>query len=262
VLALGAILALVIGWQIAALAGPVGTASGFEDDDGNLADDTTAGIDWNTFAPTTWTGDANLRTATDSADGWTFKGIEDRQATTTDSAFAGGTKQDDECASVIGAKAPNKDDLKRIYLAHKTVEINGVNHVFLNLAWVRIPQNTTSSSAHIGFEFNKAELGGEDSCNEPGGLVQRTAGDMLIVYDFEGGATDLPTLTLRRWVTDASEDCEVQTNVPPCWGTATNLTAGGFAEGRVNTSTVGSVLDQVADPDDTESGCSLPHCAG
>jgi hypothetical protein len=27
--------------------------------------------------------------------------------------------------------------------------------VFLGLAWVRIPQNTTSPSAHIGFEFSK-----------------------------------------------------------------------------------------------------------
>jgi hypothetical protein len=24
---------------------------------------------------------------------------------------------------------------------------------------------------------------------------------MLIVYDFEGGATDTPTISLRRWVT-------------------------------------------------------------
>jgi len=35
-LALGAILALVVGWQVMALAGPVGNASSFEDDDGNL----------------------------------------------------------------------------------------------------------------------------------------------------------------------------------------------------------------------------------
>ncbi|MEU4287883.1 SpaA isopeptide-forming pilin-related protein [Kribbella sp. NPDC026596] len=134
-------------------------------------------------------------------------------------------------------KAPNKDDLERVYVTSKTV--NG--DVFLGLAWTRIPQNTTSPSAHIGFEFNQSSTAcpaGSD------GLVQRTAGDMLIVYDFEGGAGDAPVLTLRRWVTSGA--CEVGSVSPPCWGTATNLTAGGFAEGRVNTTA--SVLDTNTPP--------------
>jgi hypothetical protein len=67
---------------------------------------------------------------------------------------------------------------------------------------------------------------------------------MLIVYDFEGGAADAPRITLRRWVT--SGDCEVGSNSPPCWGTSTDLTALGFAEGRVNTSAVGPVTDLIA----------------
>jgi hypothetical protein len=228
---------------IAASAGPVGLNSGFEDDDGNLAVAST--FDWNGFDPTTWTGTAPSRTSTKTAGGWQFLGLEDWQATTADSAFAGGTKQDDNCASVITGKAPNKDDLKRIYLASKTVAVGGVDHVFLNLAWVRIPQNTTSPSAHIGFEFNK---GSDGACTAgPDGLVKRVAGDMLIVYDFEGGTTDVPTLTLRRWVTSGA--CEVGSSSPPCWGTATNLTAGGFAEGKVNTTA--TALDTIAPTDET-----------
>ena len=69
---------------------------------------------------------------------------------------------------MISAKAPNKDDLKRVYVAtSKTVG----DHVFLNLAWVRIPQNTTSPSAHVAFEFNQSETlcGGSSD-----GLVQRS----------------------------------------------------------------------------------------
>jgi hypothetical protein len=225
-------------FAIAASAGPVGTAGGFEDDDANLVDNAAAGIDWNTFSRVSWLP-ANSATPTRQAskvsNGFTFKGIEDWQATTADSGFAGGTKQDDNCPTVISAKAPNKDDLKRIYLA-STVGSNG--HIYLNLAWVRIPQNTTSPSAHVGFEFNK----GSTACAGSGGLVNRTAGDILIVYDFEGGGT--PVLTLRRWVT--SGPCEVSSNSAPCWGVATNLTAGGFAEGAVNTG--GSVLDQLAPP--------------
>jgi hypothetical protein len=226
-------------FSIAALAGPVGTLSGFEDDDGNLVDNAPAGIDWNSFKPTTWTGTAPTRISNKTALGWTFLGIEDAQKTGSDTAFAGGTKQDDNCASVIGASAPNKDDLKRAYMATATVG----GKVFLNLAWVRIPQNTTSSSAHIGFEFNKAISG---NCAGPGGLVNRTAGDMLIVYDFEGGS-GAPVLTLRRWVTSGS--CDVASKSAPCWGVATNLTAGGFAEAKVNVGA--TALDEIAPSSET-----------
>lgn len=54
-LAIGAIAALVVGWQVIAFAGTVGNNSGFEDDDGNLLDNTgNSLIDWNTFKPVTW----------------------------------------------------------------------------------------------------------------------------------------------------------------------------------------------------------------
>jgi Prealbumin-like fold domain len=212
-----------------AVTGPVGTAAGFEDDDGNLAPDPLGlNFDWNSFAPTTWTGGAPNRTSTKVFSGWTFNGLEDAQATGTDSGFAGGTKQDDECPSVITQKATNKDDLKRVYFAN-TTGANG--HVYLMLAWVRIPQNTTSSSAHVAFEFNQ----GTTACGgSSDGLVHRTTangGDMLIVYDFEGGAAT-PTIKLERWV--ASGACEVSSDSPPCWGVATTLPAG-TAEAKVNT---------------------------
>ena len=225
-----------LGLAVMAVAGPVGTASGFEDDDGNLVVDST--FDWNGFAPTTWTGTAPSRTTSKTvASGWALTGLEDASATTSDSAFSGGTKQDKECASVIGAKAPNKDDLKRVYVSSNTVD----GDIYLNLAWVRIPQNTTSPSAHIGFEFNQSDVlcpAGSD------GLVERTEGDMLVVYDFEGSSTDNPTITMRRWILSGS--CEVGSNSPPCWGESVDLTALGFAEGKVNTSLVGPVVDTIA----------------
>lgn len=203
-----------------AVAGSVGTAAGFEDDDANLAPQ--ALTDWNSFSPATWTGAVGARTASKVTSGWSFTGLEDRQATTSDSGFAGGTKQDSICPTVGTQKASNKDDLKRVYVASKTVGTN----VFLTLAWVRIPQNTTSPSAHVAFEFNK----GTTACANSSGLVQRTAGDMLIVYDFEGGGN--PVLRLSRWITSGA--CEVGSNSPPCWGQATALSAG-VAEAAVNT---------------------------
>lgn len=226
--------------------------SGFEDEDGNLAYDGTCSatpnpdsvLDWNSLAPVEWDeGSAPFRIANELVSGWSLTALEDAQATTSDTAFAGGTKQDDNCAKVKTGKAPNKDDLKRAYISSNT--ING--DVILNLGWVRIPQNTTSPSAHIGFEFNQ----GETPCGgDSDGLVQRTEDDMLIVYDFEGGATDTPTITLRRWV--LSGTCEVGSNSPPCWGPSQDLTAAGFAEARVNTTM--EVEDDLAAPNSgTES---------
>jgi hypothetical protein len=240
-----AAVAMLLALTLPAIAGPVGTAAGFEDDDGNLAPEAPINFDWNSFAPVTWSPSPSqtpTRTADDLFGGFQFKGLEDWQATTSDSGFAGGTKQDDECASVITAKAPNKDDLKRIYLASTT---GADDHTYLELAWVRIPQNTTSPSAHVAFEFNKATAA-SGSCNEPGGLVHRTAGDLLIVYDFEGGSTDNPSLRLSRWVTSTSGACEVGSNSPPCWGPAVDLTASGFAEAKVNTTA--TALDQLTPP--------------
>jgi hypothetical protein len=44
--------------------------------------------------------------------------------------------------------------------------------------------------------------------------MQRTAGDMLNVYDFTGGATDTPILTVRRSVTSGGRD--ISSDSPPC----------------------------------------------
>jgi hypothetical protein len=241
-LGIGVIAALVLGFQIVAYA-TVSTDSGFEAADGNLAPNP-AGLnfDWNSFAPVSWLqpGDAPYREADKVVSGWTFKGIEDDQVSNADTAFSGGVKQDDECAATKGAKAPNKDDLKRIYLSTKTATSGpSAGDVFLNLAWVRIPQNTTSASAHVAFEFNQSTV----ECDPPSsGLVERTAGDMLIVYDFEGGGN--PVVTLRRWTT--SGPCEVGSETAPCWGTAANLTNLGFAEAAINTG--GPVLDSLTPP--------------
>jgi len=260
---MAAIAALIL--AIGASAGPIGQAAGFEDDDGNLnpgdvivtPPQTSPNFDWNSFALTpgagdtalAWTGTTPDRVGSAVRSGWQFKGFEDAQETTSDDSFAGGVKQDDECASVIEHKANNKEDLKRIYLSSKT----GTNgHTYLMLAWVRIPQNSTSNSANVAFEFNR----GDTPCGtDSNGLVERSVdslagaadnSDMLIVYDFESGGT--PVLRLERWIDSGT--CEISSDSPPCWGVATNLTAGGFAEGKVNTAS--TALDNIG-PDDPEN---------
>jgi hypothetical protein len=232
-----AALTLLIAVPVLAV-GPIGTAAGFEDDDANLVVNST--MDWNGFTPVSWVGVAPFQNASKTVAGWQFIGLTDAQKTNSDTGFAGGTKQDASCPGVIGTSSPNKSDLERIYVAHKTVG----NHIYLELAWVRIAQNTTSPSAHVAFEFNQ----GTTSCGAGSdGLVQRTGGDMLIVYDFEGGSTSSPTLTVRRWVTSGA--CEVGNSSAPCRGPAVNLTASGFAEAKVNTTA--SAADTVAPTSET-----------
>ncbi len=231
----------------AVVIGPVGTAAGFEDNDGNLVAEPNISFDWNSFDPTTWTGSAPLRRSSKSVSGWAFTGLEDAQNTTSDSAFDGGTKQDADCPGVGTQKAGNKEDLKRVYVASKTV----AGHVYLELAWVRIAQNTTSPSAHVAFEFNQNNPTTNPSTACPagsGGLVERSAangGDMLIVYDFEGG-TDAPNIKLSRWIDSGA--CEISSNTPPCWSVATTLTSG-VAEAQVNTTA--TALDTIGPSDET-----------
>ena len=235
---LGVVAALVV--AVPGLAGTSDLAE-FEAEDGNLVDDGTpssvGGIDWNAFAPTTWTGTAPYRTSEKSHEGWAFNGLEDAQAVTSDTAFAGGTKQDNDCATVGTQKADNKADLKRIYMASKTLA-NG--HVVLNLGWVRIPQNTTSPSAHVAFEFNQNET----ACSGPnhGGLVPRSTangGDLLVLYDFEGGS-EAPVISISRWTASG-------------WSAPDELTSG-EAEARVNTQ--GAVTDKIG-PNGDDPGDSL-----
>jgi hypothetical protein len=239
-LPLAAVAGLV--FALSASAGAIGTAASFEDDDGNLVVNNVANMDWNGFSPVSWSGTASTpnRLGSKVVSGWQFDGATDWAASTSDNGFKGGTKQDDNCAGVNAGKAPNKDDLKRIYIAHKTVG----GHIYLMLAWVRIPQNTTSASAHVAFEFNQ----GTTACPAGSdGLVQRSAGDLLIVYDFAGSTTDNPILTLRQWVTSGA--CDISSDSAPCWGVATNLTAAGFAEAKVNTTA--TALDIVAPSNET-----------
>lgn len=243
-LTLGLTLPMAMTAAAAVSPGTVGTGAKFEDNDANLNVDNPGYFDWNSFAPVTWNGTAPYqdasKTATNGTQSWTFKGVTDAQATTSDTGFAGGTKQDDNCPSVTGTRAPNKDDLQSSYFA-TSVGSNG--HIYLMLAWERIKQNTTSPSAHVAFEFNQGSTAcgsGSDS------LVNRTAGDMLIVYDFTGGSTSTPTIGLSRWITSGT--CQVGSDSPPCWGVQATLPPS-QAEGAVNTGLgpyPGTVSDSVA----------------
>jgi uncharacterized repeat protein (TIGR01451 family) len=188
----------------------------FEDSDGNLANDGV--MDWNDFAPITWNGTAPYQTAGTSSGGWTFYGVSDA-VTSNDTTYKAGTKQADECPTTLpAAAASNKSDLARIYIAGTVNPTN--HHVFLVFAWVRAPQNTTSSDVHVAFEFNQSTT----ACSNGDGLVTRTNGDLLIVYNFQSGS---PSLSVASW---SASGWSAETTVPASTAELAVNTTGGVVD--------------------------------
>ena len=78
----------------------------------------------------------------------------------------------------------------------------------------------------MDFELNQSSV-----LSANGITPVRTAGDILIDFDF--GGSGIPVLQLHRWVTsgDPTVVCEANNSVP-CWDKAINLS--GYAEASVN----------------------------
>src|SRR6266508_227150 len=187
--ALTAVLLLVIGTATANLLG-----STFEGNDGNLVVNTAGNTDW-VNAPNRVRGD-------DLASG------------KTDNSFGQGTKEDDPNVTVVtGSIPPQKSDLTRFYIAN---EFTGGNN-FLYLAWER---SNVLGSANMDFEINK--LTQPDLTSTGPRTLNRSAGDLLITFDFtQGGGT--PVLGLLRWVTSGATSQCFSSNSLPCWGNRVDL---------------------------------------
>src|SRR5919197_509779 len=196
------------------------TGSTFESTDGNLVKNT--GTDWcNTVVSNVCTSTApNLVKGQDTPPG------------NNDDSFANGTKQDDAVPSVGDGSIPPKGDLDRFYIANEFV--GGKN--FGYLGFELRPVSNASASVHMGFEFNKNACGPGPSftgCSANHVTPARSAGDILVVYDLEGGGN--PQLSFRRWVLSGS--CEVSQDSAPCWGLKQSLSSS-VADGSLNAAAV------------------------
>jgi hypothetical protein len=198
------------------------TGSTFESTDGNLIKNT--GTDWcnavNGSGVCTSTA-PNLVTGQDKAPG------------NNDDSFANGTKQDDAVPSIGTGGIPNKGDLDRFYVAHEFV--GGKN--FLYLGFELLPVPNASASVHTGFEFNKnaCDPVTHAGCSANNVTPARSAGDILIVYDLEGGGN--PSLSFRRWVLSGS--CEISQDTAPCWGPKQSLSSS-VADGSLDNAAAGT----------------------
>src|ERR671931_341323 len=145
--------------------------------------------------------------------------------------FANGTKQDDAVPSVGNGSIPPKGDLDRFYIANEFV--GGKNFVYLGFEL--LPVSNASASVHMGFEFNKnaCDPVTHAGCSANNVTPARSAGDILVVYDLEGGGN--PQLSFRRWVLSGS--CEVSQDSAPCWGLKQPLSSS-VADGSLNAAAV------------------------
>src|ERR687884_2012550 len=196
------------------------TGSTFESTDGNLVKNT--GTDWcNTVVSNVCTVTApNLAKGQDTPPG------------NGDDSFANGTKQDDAVPSIGSGSIPPKGDLDRFYIANEFV--GGKNFVYLGFEL--LPVSNASASVHMGFEFNKNACDPGPSftgCSANHVTPARKAGDILVVYDLEGGGN--PSLSFRRWVLSGS--CEVSQDSAPCWGPKQSLNSS-VADGSLNAAAV------------------------
>jgi len=205
--------------------GCVGPLSGstFAGGDGNLLTNPT------TFGTTDWQNVAGRVTGVDLPSGG------------GDNAFGQGTKEDNANVSVVsGSIPPQKSDLTRFYEASEFAN----NSNFLYLAWER---TNNLGSANMDFEINQKTQ--PDLTTTGPKTLNRTAGDLLVTFDFTNGG-GRPTLGLLRWLTSATTPSGVPgypTNVCfsansfPCWGDEITLNSSN-SEGAVNN------LDAVTDP--------------
>jgi hypothetical protein len=153
-----------------------------------------------------------------------------------DNSFGNGTKEDNPAVTVVSGSIPNnKSDLTRFYEAS---EIGSNNHNFLYLAWER---NNSLGTANMDFEINQATTAGLGTAGPH--TINRTAGDLLVTYDFTNGGGK-PTLGLLFWLTAAAGNTASQCfsgNSLPCWGNHVTLN-GSDSIGAVNN------LSSVTDP--------------
>jgi hypothetical protein len=197
VLAIGAVLALLVGVQVALAASLPG--SKFEiDNNANLkVDGGTGSLDW---------ANVNESRKADLATG------------ANDDSYAGGAKEDDTCPGTTTGSIPNnKSDLKT-FGAYVEPEVGGPG--FLNLFWTRVQE--PSGTTLMDFELNQSSTLCANGVNPV-----RTAGDLLIEYRIEQGGA-VATIKVRTWNGSAWGPAVDLTSAAQAAGTinTTSITAG------------------------------------
>jgi hypothetical protein len=191
------------------------SGSSFEGGDGNLTSE--CATDWNSLS----TANIKINIGIDLPSG------------SADNSFGKGTKEDSIAPTIVtGSIPPNKNDLTRFYEAS---EIGSNSDSFVYLAWERL---VNIGSADMDFEINKLQCNPSatpSNCSTNGVTPVRSAGDVLVLFEFGGSGT--PTIQISRWVASGAGSLCEASSTTPCWGAVTTLSAS-EAQAAVNTVTV------------------------
>jgi Prealbumin-like fold domain len=181
--------------------GPL-TGSSFAGGDGNLQ------ASPSNFGSVDWTNVAGLNHASDLPTG------------RNDNSLGQGTKEDDPNITVVTGSIPNnKSDLTRFY---ESSETGSNNHTFLYLGWERA---NVLGTANMDFEINHNATAGFNASTTGPVTLNRTAGDLLVTFDFTNGG-GRPSVAILRWLTAAAGNTASQcfsANSLPCWGNRNQL---------------------------------------
>ena len=181
ILAIGVVSAFVLASLGSGAAQAILTGSSFEGDDGNLVHSGTN---------TDWDNVTGRNTGIDITSG------------KVDNSFGQGTKEDSSTPTVVtGSIPPNKNDLTRFYEASSQA---ADGDIFLYLGWERL---VNIGNANLDFEINQASSPTFTAGATGPVTIVRTAGDLLVSYDFGGSGT--PTIGLSTWLTAAHGDSAV-----------------------------------------------------
>ena len=206
--------------------GPL-SGSSFAGGDGNLkaSPGTFGSIDWET-AGTSYT---DSHSAFDLASG------------SGDNSFGQGAKSDNVATTVVSGSIPNnKSDLTRFFEASET----GTNND--NFLYLGFERANSLGTANLNFEINQKTQ--PDLTKTGATTLVRTAGDLLVTFDFTNGGGK-PTIAILRWLTSATApvvpdfatNACFSANAFPCWGDQKVL------DGTDSIAAVNN-LDPVADP--------------
>jgi hypothetical protein len=161
-----------------------GSPSGFESNDGNMTLGTSGNTDWNCFQGAN--GFATLSSGTPAGCKVTTGATQLTADQGGEIIWKAGQKFDTQCPTLVTGNVPNKDDFTNVASFTDTASNNDV---FFYGGAIRDVANGDSSG---DVEFDQSSGDGTTT------LGCRTAGDLLIGYDFSNGGTSLTFHMLRQ----------------------------------------------------------------
>ena len=188
-----------------------GSPSGFESNDGDMTLGATGGnnTDWNCFVNSdNFAHNAGTPSGCKVTSGATQLTADANGETT----WVNGQKFDTKCPALETGTVPNKDDFTNVA---SFSDMASNNDVFFYGATIRAAANGDSSG---DVEFNQQSGNGTTTAG------CRTAGDLLLAYDFSVGGTSLD-FHILTWIDSTNPtaggnngNCFVKTDNMPCWG--------------------------------------------